>query len=120
MLGVDGDDLGPRRAPGVLDHGAAAMSHSLFASASRLPASSAAIVAGSPANPTTVFSTTSAPLRGRHHALPPHQDLRAGRHAGRDRVVAIGVADHHNDGAGIPPPAPPPPRRNAAPPTRGR
>src|SRR5262249_25854181 len=40
--------------------GPAAMRLSLFASASRLPAVSAASVAGRPAKPTTAFSTTSA------------------------------------------------------------
>src|SRR5580704_4094581 len=59
------ESTGTISAPGVLrafcTTGAPAMRDSLLAKARRRPASSAAIVTGSPAKPTTALSTTSAP-----------------------------------------------------------
>ena len=58
------ESTGTISAPGVrrafCTTGAPAISDSLLASASRLPASSAAMVTGRPAKPTTALSTTSA------------------------------------------------------------
>ncbi len=58
------ESTGTSSAPGVAraicTTGPAAISDSLFASASRLPPLSVARVTGSPANPTTPFTTTSA------------------------------------------------------------
>ncbi len=77
------ESTGTISAPGVrrafCTTGAPAISDSLFASASSFPASSAAIVTGRPAKPTTPLSTTSAlPAAATKPSSPTITSVRAG------------------------------------------
>ena len=80
---------GTSSAPGVARNGCttgpAAIRLSLFASARRLPAASVARVTGSPANPTTALTTTSAAL---HHIGHLADDLTPGSAAATSARLA--------------------------------
>ena len=128
------ESTGMISAPGVrrarCTTGAPAMIDSLLARASRRPASSAARVTGSPANPTTPLTTTSATVAMAARPSGPATTSMPGGHQ-RGQLGGQGrVADGHHRGRSVGPGRPagrptvgaraPPPRTGPARPRRPR